>query len=80
MRMRSMRMYRRDTSSNLASVLELLTPSGMATPQKGAAHFQATMMEVAGELLPGIVAILIILLALSLPVLLILWRLHQSYS
>jgi hypothetical protein len=36
-------------------------------------------MEIAAELLPGVIAILVVLMALSIPVLLILWRLHRAY-
>ena len=32
------------------------------------------------ELVPRLVAILIVLIALSVPVLLILWRLHRAFS
>jgi hypothetical protein len=37
-------------------------------------------MQITAELLPGVIAILVVLMALSIPVLLILWRLHRPYS
>lgn len=78
--LRSMRMYRDDRGVSVDSVVELRTPVCIAGAQKGAASSRATMLETAGGALPRIVAILIILLALSVPVLLIVWRLHRSYS
>jgi hypothetical protein len=62
-------------------VLEIRTPPYAVTARKETADgFPAGAAEIAKELLPSLIAILIVLAALSLPVLLILWRLHQSYS
>ncbi len=62
-------------------VLEILASTWEATAPKRAPHAPAPpLAHAAQELLPRLIAILIVLSALSLPVLLILWRLHRPYE
>ncbi len=76
-----MRIYKRARVSSLGFVLEILTPTYAGTAAKGAGKpVPATFAETVRECLPGVIAILIVLIALSIPVLLILWRLHRPYS
>jgi hypothetical protein len=76
-----MRIYKRARVSSLGFVLEILTPTHAGTAPKGAGRaFSATFAETVREFLPRVLAILTVLIALSIPVLLILWRLHRPYS
>jgi hypothetical protein len=64
-------------------VLQILAPPYTATAPHGARSTlpaRVSPLELAKELLPGLVAILVVVMALSIPVLLILWRLHRPYS
>ena len=76
-----MRIQTSGPAAILGSVLELLTPPYTATAPRGPrSKFPATVAEIRKDLLPTLVAILIVLLALSIPVLLVLWRLHRAYG
>ncbi len=76
-----MRIYKRARVSSLGFVLEILTPTYAGTAAKRAGRaVPATLAETVREFLPGVLAVLIVLIALSIPVLLILWRLHRPYS
>ncbi len=67
--------------ASLLAVLEILAPTCATTAAKRAPHaLPPTVADAAKELLPSLVAILVVLIALSAPVLLILWRLHRAYQ
>jgi len=73
------RIYKQVRTLSLGGVLETLTPMHAVRMPKGVSATGA-LSETAKELLPGLVALLIVLAALSTPVLLILWRLHHSFE
>jgi hypothetical protein len=73
-----MRILMRGASANLAGVLELLTPRSGAP--RGRGPVPTTLAEIRNAVLADLLAILIVLTALSVPVLVILWRLHRPYS
>jgi hypothetical protein len=59
-------------------VLEIPTTSyGFARPHRAGAP--PAFGDAAKQLLPSLIAILVVLAALAAPVLLILWRLHVAY-
>ncbi|MBV8404421.1 MAG: hypothetical protein JO203_09525 [Gammaproteobacteria bacterium] len=59
-------------------MLEILTPRYAGNLARAARAGPAMLSAAAKDLLPGLVALLIVLLALAVPVLLILWRLHRA--
>ena len=61
-----MLIYRQGIAVSLVIVMEILAPPRLTRATK--------------DLLPGLIAILMVLTALSVPVLLILWRLHRAYQ
>jgi len=76
-----MRIQTSGLTAILEGVLELLTPPYAATASRGAeSKFPATLAELRKDLLPALVAVLIVLVALSVPVLCILWRLQRAYG
>jgi len=63
-------------------VLEILIPThaGRSSKQPGAGLSFPGTLPVAKELLSELIAFLIVMIAISVPVLLILWRLHHSFE
>jgi hypothetical protein len=64
-------------------MLEMLVSASAGTGAKQApspASLAGTLASAAKQLLPSLIAILIVLTALGLPVLLIVWRLHRAYN
>ncbi len=74
-----MRIHTTGRTCSLILVLHILTPYA-TTPKAAGSMTPATFSDTAKELLPTLVEILAVLIALSLPVLLILWRLRRPYS
>jgi len=77
------RIYKQVRILSLQLLLELLTPTHAGrTPKRAGSGIAspATLTETVRELLPELTAFLIVLIALSAPVLLILWRLRHSFE
>ena len=77
--LRRVRIHSRRGSASLLCMLEMLVSTWAGTGPKQAA-LPATLAGAAKQLLPSLIAILIVLTALGLPVLLIVWRLHRAYN
>jgi len=63
-------------------VLEILIPThaGRSSKQPGAGLPAPATLPIAKERLSQLIAFLVVVIAISVPVLLILWRLHHSFE